>query len=610
MKKMIPTLFGFFLLSVFPLAAQPAVDISDPEVIREVASRFGPGPASSFLAENVMVTSASPHATLAGLEILRRGGNAVDAAVAVQFALMVAEPYGSGLGGGFFAVGFNQASGEVYALDAREEAPEGFTEDRLRQASGRVIPFRRRITGGNAVGVPGTLDGSVRLLETFGTLTLEEVLRPAIRLARGGVPVTATFAANLEQHWDRLVQFPESARLFSSPVGGPLRMGDLHVNPDLADTLEALGRHGADYFYRGPLSVEMVVAVRGDSIQPGLMGLSDLANYRAVFREPVKSSFKGYTVFGMPMPSSGGVTVALMLNLFEASGSGDLLPGTPEFVRRMIDIQNVAFADRNRFMGDADFVRLPQEGLLDPEYAARRALLFTGAQFPVPAPPGEPVGWIEAEAANRALSGEEQTTHFTVVDADRNIISFTGTIEQHFGSGITVPGRGFLLNNQLTDFDVSPASAGESLAPNRPESRRALRRTALRGDENTLGGKRPRSSMSPTLVFKGETPVLALGSPGGSRIIGTVFQAVLYILQYGMDVQEAVNFPRVMSRNGPAELESPLFRNEKLLQALRDKGVEPVDGRAFGAVQAVRIRQDGWLEGAADPRREGSALGY
>lgn len=565
--------------------------VDDPEVGDEVEAYFGPGGTGAFRAQNGIVACGSPEAAMAGLQVLKSGGNAVDAAVAVQFALMVSEAFGSGIGGGLFAVGYDARTGSVYALDGREEAPSTLSADAFRDEAGKVIPFRQRATGGRAVGVPGTLAACALLLKDHGTMTLAPALAPAIRLAREGVPITDIFAANLAAQWDRVSQFPESVRIYGDSEGKPLKAGALFRNEDLARTFEMIAEKGPDFFYRGPLAREIVAAVG-----PGRISTEDLAGYRPVYRQPLRSTFRDYEIFGMPMPSSGGTTLAMMLGLLDEVDYPEDPALTTDRLSRFIGVQNVAFADRDRFMADGDFADVPVAGMLDSTYIKQRAeLIKSGEALKTPLPPGNP------ESADTESSS---TTHFTVVDRHRNLIAITSTIEQHFGSGITVPGRGFLLNNQLTDFDPNPEIAPGISSPNAPEGRRAPRRTALGEAATSLGGKRPRSSMTPTIVMRDGKPVLTLGSPGGSRIIGIVFNVLVNTLIHGMDIQEAVNTPRLISRNGRPEVESPGFAEA------RKTGINLEDSKAAGAVQAIYLSDDGWLYGAADPRREGVVLGY
>ncbi|MBC2601884.1 gamma-glutamyltransferase [Puniceicoccus vermicola] len=406
-------------------------------------------------------------------------------------------------------------------------------------------------------------------------------------------------------------QFPATQKLFSREDGTPLRAGDLFQNPDYADTLELIASKGEEIFYRGEIADEIVDAVQNSPTSPGILTLSDMERYRPVTRKPVRTQFGPYSVFGMPMPSSGGATLALMLNIVQARGTDDLEWGAPDTFADLINIQNLAFADRNFYMADADFIDVPVEGLLEQSYANERGKLLNNSMpIKTPIAPGKPKGSTEHDEVGNLAPESPTTTHFCVVDKDRNVASITSTIEQHFGSAITVPGRGFLLNNELTDFSSRATNKDGTLVANRPTAGLLPRRTALGEAAQSLGSKRPRSSMSPTIVLKEDQPFLAIGSPGGSRIIGVVFNAVLNTIVFDFSLQEAVNAPRVISRNGTPELESPLYRNESLRAALTAKGFPVVDAQAAGSVQAILIGSDGWLEGAADPRREGLALGY
>ncbi len=599
-----------FVVGVVGPVGGQILDPSDPEVEREIEGHFGPGAMGPFRAEKGMVSTSSHHATMAGLETLRAGGNAVDAMAVVQFVLTVAEPYASGIGGGLFAVLYDAETGEVLNVDGREEAPREFHPDAFRAEGGGLIPYRERTTGGNSVGVPGTLAAVAYLLDQYGTISLAEALQPAIRLAEEGFTITEPFAQNLVQQWDRLEHFPETMRLFAREDGTPLRAGDHFRNPELAATFSLIAERGIEVFYEGEIAEDIVEVVREDRLRPGVLSREDLANYRPVRREPVSVAYRGFEVFGMNMPSSGGVTLGLMLNLLEASDFANLPVGSPDSILRLADVQNLGFADRDYYMGDSDFVDVPVAGLLDEDYAVGRARLMHAEEaLPTPVSHGKPEGAKERRPAKVGAAESESTTHFVIVDKDRNVASITSTIEQHFGSGLLVPGRGFLLNNELTDFDADAYDADGNLVPNAPEGGWEQRRTALDAPQ-TEGGKRPRSSMSPTIVLRDGKPVLALGSPGGSRIIGITLNVLVNVLDHGMDVQSAINAPRAISRNGPLELEAPLYRDAALREELTRRGLKVRNAQAAGAVQAVQIGEDGWLYGAADPRREGLAVGY
>lgn len=609
LQRLLPFCLAPFM-GTFLVQAQ-IIHQSDPEDAREIEDSFGPGARAPYQARQGMVSTSSHHATMAGLETLRAGGNAFDAAAVVQFVLTVAEPYASGIGGGLFMVAYDAGADEVITLDGREEAPEAITPDLFRDAEGRVIPYPIRFNGGQTVGVPGTLAAIVELLEAHGTLTLAEALQPAIRLARDGFIVPEPFARGIQSHLHRLRLYPDSLALFSRPDGEPLQAGDLFRNPDLARTLEDLAREGSDFFYRGQLAQEIVQTLRSDPHAPGLMTVDDLANYRPVRRKPVSVDYRGYQIFGMNMPSSGGVTLGLILNLLESQDYAAAAFGSRRSLHLLAEAQNLAFADRNHYMGDADFVDVPVSGLLDKNYAHSRASLIKDERaLPTPIAPGRPTGAPNRQQSGAVFQENPSTTHLSIVDRDRNVVSITSTIEQTFGSAMVVPGRGFLLNNELTDFEAVAYDEAGHLVPNAPEGGRQLRRTALGADANSSGGKRPRSSMVPTIVFKDGEPRLAIGSPGGSRIIGITLNVLLNVIDHQMDVQSAINAPRLIARNGPLELEAPLFRQETLRRQLEDRGFEVINAQAFGAVQAIWIDEDGWLHGAADPRREGLAVGF
>lgn len=605
-------ILAMLVVSVVAAGQSQSREAADPEAPRrQFSPRLGPGPTGPFEARHGMVSTSSHPATVAGVETLRAGGNAFDAAAVVQFLLAVSEPYASGIGGGMFAVLYDADQQAIVCIDGREEAPRAFDSDAFRDEDGAIIPFRQRATGGNAVGVPGTLAATAYLLERHGTLTLAEALEPAIRLARRGFIVTEPFARNLAAHWDRLQRYPASKALFGREGGGPLQAGDHFRNPHLAETFELIAEHGIAAFYDGPLAEAIVAAVRDDPHQPGVLTLDDLANYRAVRREPVAVRYRDYEVYGMNMPTSGGTTLGLMLNLLETTDFADHPWGSAASIHRLVDVQNLAFADRNRYLADADFADVPVAGLLDQDYAAKRAaMLHADRAAATPVEPGQPAGADAAQSFAPPSEGGRSTTHFSIVDRDRNVVAITSTIEQHFGSAMVVPGRGFLLNNELTDFDADARDADGQLVPNAPEGGRRPRRTALGDAAATVGGKRPRSSMSPTIVLREGEPYLALGSPGGSRIIGITANVLVNVLDHDMDVQAAVNAPRIVARNGPAELETPLHADEALRAALHDRGFEVRDAGLVGSVQVIQIGRDGWLRGAADPRRHGLVIGY
>lgn len=547
-----------------------------------------------------MVSSARQLASEAGVEALRRGGNAVDAAAVTQFVLNVVEPYASGIGGGCFILIYDARTQAIYAIDGREEAPALYHERVFLGPDGRPIPFADRSTGGMPVGVPGTLAAWALALERFGTFSLAEALEPAIRIAEEGFVLTELDAQILKEHAGRLARFQASAKLYLREDGTPLEAGTRLRNPDLAETFRLIAREGIRAFYEGPIADDIVRAVREAPFNPGVMSKLDLQLYRPVLREPVRGTYRGYEVVSMGPPTSGGAALIENLNLLEAFDLSAYGWGSVDAVHLLAEAQKVAFADRNRYLGDADYVDIPLAMLLSKPYAARRrALIQPFAAIPTPAPFGTPE------------EGGVATTHFSVVDKDRNMVAVTSTIEQWFGAALVVPGRGFLLNNELTDFDAVPTFPDGTLAPNRPEGGKRVRRTALGEDARTLGGKRPRSSMTPTLVFKDGKPYAALGSPGGSRIFGIVLNVLTNMIDFGMDPQQAITAPRIVNRNGPTELEPGLFQNPALVAALAARGHDVRQVEPFGGAHAVVIDpQTGQLLGGADPRRGGYVAGY
>lgn len=611
-ESIIGKVLQFVMVLACVLAASPATaqEAADPEAKRAVTGDYlGPGLTGPFVAEGAMVACSNHHAAAAGLETLRGGGNAVDAMAVMQFVLNVTEPHTSGIGGGLFMMMFEADTGEVLAYDGREEAPRSFEEDAFLDEDGRPIPFDTRRTGGNAVGVPGTLATVALVLEAHGTLTLAEAMQPAIRLARDGFIIDQPLARDIAEHAERLALYPATAALYLRGDGGPRQAGERIRNEDLARTLELIAEQGPDVFYAGEIGRDIVATVRHDEQAPGVLTMEDLGNYRPVRREPVVSSYRGHEVYGMNMPTSGGATLLLMLNILEPADLGAMGWGTPDAIHQLAEAQNLAFADRNAYMGDADFADVPVEALIDKAYAAnRRAAMREDQALTTPVAPGRAAAH-EPAAARPALR-HTSTTHFVIVDEARNVISVTSTIEQHFGSAIVVPGRGFLLNNELTDFNAQPRDDEGNLAPNAAQGRWQPRRTALGEASQTRGGKRPRSSMNPTLVLKDGKPVMALGSPGGSRIIGITLNALVNVIDFDMDVQQAIRAPRIIGRNGPVELEATLGQDAALIEALEGRGFTVQPTHPFGSVQAIVIDADGRLHGGADPRRAGIAVGY
>jgi gamma-glutamyltranspeptidase/glutathione hydrolase len=566
-----------------------------------------------------VVAVAHPLAADAGARMLEAGGNAIDAAAAIQLALNVVEPQYSGIGGGGFMMIHLARTGQTFVVDGREEATAAATPDQFGSLS-----FTQASTSGISVGVPGTLAAFSHALERWGTMSLAEVAAPGIDLAENGFRINAEMA-NAILDTSRGVPMtalqPETAAIFR-PGGVPLKAGDVLVQKDLARTLRLIARRGPRVFYQGEIARAIVAAqlrTRAGATGVGRMTLADLAAYRPRLRTPVVGSYRGWTVASMSPPSSGGLTIIQMLELMERFPLGDEAQGfgfgAKNTLHVMIEAMRLAFADRAFWMGDADFVHVPAVGLLAPPYvASRSALISLDAVMPTVAP-GNPLPYdVPARPGphHPPMPREQEegihTTHLAVVDREGNIVTWTTTIESAWGTGIMVPGYGFLLNNELTDFNFPPTANASTGNP---------------GANDVAPGKRPRSSMSPTILLRHGEPFAAYGSPGGSTIINTVLQITLNLLDHGMTIQEAIDAPRihsgasgVVSCEGPGPLvpmgfsPTPPF-SPAVLDALRAMGhsVQPGSTSGQGSVQGVIIDlRNGQQFGGADPRREGTVI--
>ncbi len=548
----------------------------------------GAGAAEPARATRHMIAAANPYAARAGLEILRAGGSAIDAAIAAQMVLNLVEPQSSGIGGGGFLLYYDAARRETVAFDGRETAPAAATPDLFLDDQGRPLAFFDAVIGGRSVGVPGILSMLEQAHARYGRLPWARLFEPAIALAEKGFPISPRLNALIGRA-PGLDRFAATRAYFLTPDGAPKPVGTLLRNPAFADTLRKIAAEGAAAFYRGAIAEDIVAAVRGAAGNPGRMTRADLASYRARVRAPVCASYRAWRVCGMGLPSSGGITTLQILGLVEGFDLAALAPGSVDAVHLIAEASRLAFADRGRYLADDSFVRVPVAGLLDRGYLAARAALIDPARAMAgPAAPGAPPESAGLDLAPGDAALGRSTTHLSVVDDDGNVVSFTSSIESAFGSRLMV--RGFLLNNQLTDFSFRPEIDGRPVA-NRVEP-----------------GKRPRSSMAPTLVFdRSGDFVLAIGSPGGSRIIGYVTEALIAVLDWGLDVQAAVALPHFVNRNGATDLEAgtPLAA---IADALRARGHEvrlrPLNSGLHGI-----MARGGRLEGGADPRREGVAIG-
>ncbi len=552
-----------------------------------------------------MAAAANPLAAEAGRAMLRQGGSAIDAAIAMQAVLTLVEPQSSGIGGGAFIVLWDGKTVRTY--DGRETAPAGATEKLFLQADGTPMPFTQAQIGGRSVGTPGVLRALELAHRKHGRLPWAQLFEPAIKLAEQGFPISPRLHQLIASD-SSMQRSPDMMAYFRNTDGSPKAVGTLLKNPALAAAFKRIAKEGPDALYKGPIAQEIVAKVQGHA-NPGSLSLNDLGGYSAKERAPLCSDYKRWQVCGMPPPSSGGIAVAQILGTLQALETRDpryaLAPlkpvkstrsagiePAPEAVHLISEAERLAYADRALYVADSDFVPVPVKGLVDPTYLASRAALI-GDRSMGTARPGTPPGIQVAYAPDRSPL-RISTSQVVAVDDLGGAVSMTTTVESAFGSHLMV--QGFLLNNQMTDFSFTPEENGQKVA-NRVEP-----------------GKRPRSSMAPTLIFDRQSGefLATLGSPGGSQIIEYVAKSTVGLLDWNLDPQTAINLPNFGSRNGPTELEQGQFSAE-LIQALKDKGhsVSEID-MTSGTQAIVRVKDaqgKASLAGGADPRREGEALG-
>lgn len=574
-----------------------------------------------------VVAVANPYAAEAGARILERGGNAIDAAVAIAYALNVVEPQSAGIGGGGFMMIHLAGSGQTFAIDSREKAPAGATP-----AMFQGKPFGNASTSGLSVGVPGMVRGTALAVERWGRLPLAASIAPAIDLAGNGFAATPRYV--LASCSARARNYPESEAYFCPGGTSRVQVGETVTNEPLAETLRSIARDGPDAFYRGEIAIGILegqkrVRAGLDASYAGSMTLDDLAAYTADLRAPVVGSYRGYTIKAMSPPSSGGLTVLQMLGMLERFPIGDASQGfgfgSTRTLNVMAEAMRLAFADRALWMGDTDFVDLPTSGLIDPRYVALRSglidpdarMTMAVADDPRPFDTGPIGGRLDPSEVFAGPGGS--TTHFSVVDKWGNMVSYTNTIESSHGAGMFAGyypagcaaiscfrSFGFLLNNELTDFNFTPAANADPMAFNP-------------GANDVAPGKRPRSSMVPAMIFDGSgRPIVAYGSPGGSTIINSVFNVTLNLIDHGMSIQDAIDAPRlsVTAANGGISIDNgaPGSRFDGFpaasLQGLRDLGHTVGNPSDIGSVQAVVVdAKTGKQYGAADARREGTVIG-
>ncbi len=575
--------FVAFALFTPAAIAQQASDIVAPEKATRVAT------AQRVEAKNFMVAAANPLAAEAGRDVIAKGGNAVDAMVAVQTVLGLVEPQSSGLGGGAFLVYYDAKSGKLTTFDGRETAPMEATPKLFLDESGQPLKFMAAVVGGRSVGTPGT----VRLLEEvhkrYGRADWAGLLEPATTLAANGFQVSPRLASLVASEGDRLKTYKDTTAYFFDKSGAALKAGTQLKNPAYAETLALLADGGADAFYKGKIAEAIVKTVREAAGNPGVLSLADLSNYRIIERQPVCFTYRALDVCGMGPPSSGAIAVSQILGVSEHFDLKALGPENVESWRIIGDAQRLAFADRERYVADTSFVPLPIKGLIDKSYLDERAKLLDGdkALTKEEVKAGEP-GWDHAFLFGKDAALElPSTSHFVIVDKEGNVVSMTTTIENGFGSRLMT--NGFLLNNEMTDFSFKTHDGGLPVA-NRVEP-----------------GKRPRSSMAPTIVMKDGKPLLAIGSPGGSQIIGYVAQALIGYIDWGMPVEAVVAQPHLINRFGTYDLEAGTSA-EAMAEPLKALGYEVKAGEMNSGLHAIEITPNG-LVGSADPRREGIAVG-
>lgn len=552
---------------------------------------YGASPRPAW-AKNGMVVSAHPLASQIGLEVLKSGGNAVDAAVATALALGVVEGYSSGIGGGSFTLLYLADCWETIVVDGREKAPAAARPDMyVDKRTGEVIPELSTV-GVLAAGVPGHLKALSHLLREYGTMSLDQVIQSAIALADSGFELSQTYVMVLEHHRDKLIRFPSTFQILFHPDSTLLGLGERLVQHDLAMTYRLLAEEGDSAFYEGEIARKIASAMKQEK---GLINLKDLQEYEVAIRQPVVGSYHGFTVYSMPPPSSGGVHLIEMLNLLERYDLAYLGHNSSETIHLMAEAMKRAFADRAVFMGDPDFTEIPLAGLLSKDYADSLARGISRFRARPVAGAGDPYPY---ETTEEVFPAGKQTTHLSVVDRWGNMVAMTATINTGFGSGYVIPGTGIFLNNQMDDFSAQPGVANYF--------------GLIGAEANAIApGKRPLSSMTPTLVFYESRPFMVVGSPGGPRIITTVLQVMLNVIEHGMNIQAAVDAPRIHHQWMPDRLFIEDGIPYDVIQNLIIRGHDVAVGGTWSAAQAILIDlETGLIYGGTDSRVEGGARGY
>lgn len=573
----------FLFVLFFSIFANPFIHLvwAQDTPIFSFRDRFHP-----VIAENGMVATQEAIATKAGLEVLKEGGNAIDAAVTIGFTLAVTLPNAGNIGGGGFMLVRLADSDRIVAIDYREKAPKAATRDMFLDENGEADPQKSRFSH-LSVGVPGTVAGLVLALERYGTISLERALQPAIELAEKGFIVTPSLAAFLEFSQEHLTRYPASAAIFYHQDGMPYQVGERLIQKDLAKSLKLIVQEGSDAFYRGEIAQAIATEMANNG---GLITKEDLAAYQPAIRQPVKGTYRGYEIYSMPPPSSGGVHLIQILNLLESYPLRELGHNSAQTIHLMAESMKLAYADRSKYLGDPDFVEVPVSSLISKQYADRlRSRMSSNSATPsTEIAPGNPsIFWQESN----------ETTHYSIMDKYGNAVANTYTLNMNFGTGITVPGTGILLNNEMDDFSAKPG------VPNNFG--------LIGGEFNAIAPeKRMLSSMTPTIVMKDGDVFLVTGSPGGSRIITTTLQIILNAIDHQMNIAEATNVPRIHHQWLPDELRVEKGLSPDTLALLQQKGYKVVTKNTMGSTQSIMKIRDR-LAGASDPRRLGAlTLGY
>lgn len=599
MKRIILSFFGYLVfLCVLPssLLSQEQKELLQPETDVEIGGEFleisysvshsleAKNAGKSIVGYDWMVVSANPYATDVGANILRRGGTAADAMVAVQSVLGLVEPQSSGMGGGGFLVWYDAKSGELTTLDGREAAPSAANERLFQNEDGEPVKFWDAVIGGRSVGVPGIPALMEAAHSRWGKIPWADLFKRSTVLADSGFIVSERLSGLLAGVHQRMSSSIEAKHYFF-PNGKPVAQGDVLVNRDYAKLMRGLADRGADIFYSGPIADAIVNTVNNRNANPGLLNHGDLVKYTIRERPAICAKFRGYDICGMGPPSSGAIGVGQILGMINAYPVKKTRG--PKTLRLIGDATRLAFADRGKYVADTDFVNVPSIELVDEQYLQSRASLLDRSNAIPSVAPGEPIFTLSHTWASDLSIERQSTTHISIVDTYGNALSMTSSIENAFGSRLMT--NGFLLNNQLTDFSFKSSANGVPIA-NKVE-----------------GGKRPRSSMAPTIVLKDGKPFLVLGSPGGSRIIPYVANTVIAILDWEMDVQKAVSLPHAVNRFGAYEIEEGT-NLRAMIEPLQNLGYKVKERSLNSGLNAILIKS-GKLFGGSDPRREGIAIG-